>query len=111
EMPAVFTFDQNRSEADWEVFLFGSILDAPRALTVANGTGLDSVTVENGDVTLTFFSEASNLSVAGSVLTGGTVSGITLQHAGENVFRLTGISVDASAVATLLSEGAGTGRD
>ena len=109
-MSATFTFDQNRSEGDWEVFLFEAILDQPRTLTVSSGTGLDSVTVQNGNISLNFISDGSDLSVAGSVLTGGTINAIELQRDGENVFHLTGIAVAAAAVATLLSEGADTGR-
>ncbi|MEO7222833.1 MAG: calcium-binding protein [Devosia sp.] len=64
-----------------------------------------------GSVVLTFTSGANDLAVAANKLTGGTITSITLQADGANVFHLSGLSVGATAVQALLDTGADNARD
>jgi Ca2+-binding RTX toxin-like protein len=110
---AKFILDQGRNETDWEPLLFSGegLFGAPRLLSGGNGSNKASVKVTLGDVTLIFKSASSNLRVVDGVLTQGTVTAIDLKFDGDKVFHLTGLSVAASAVRSLLNNGAEDGRD
>ena len=112
-MAITFVFDEARNSINWEGLLFfaNGIFDQPRTLTANSGSGLATVTVQVGAVVLTFTSDLNDLVVAGSKLTGGTATSITLQSNGTTALHLTGLSVGYAEIQALLDAGAENGHD
>jgi Ca2+-binding RTX toxin-like protein len=115
-MASRFIVDQGRAEVDWETLLFGSngdpgLFSQTAVISGKNGSNKSSVKIKFGDTVLKLKSSDGDLKVVDGKLKGGTVTGIDLLSSGDKVFHLTGLSLEAATVRSLLKNGADQGRD